>query len=407
VGRLIDEEAMPGFLSDIRVLDVGSFVAGPAAATVLGDFGADVIKVEPFEGDAYRTLLAGAPVDYFWLLDSRNKRSLCLDLKAAEGHALILELVARADVFVTNYRAQLLERLRLDRATLCELNPKLVYAHVSGYGDEGAEADRAAFDVTAWWGRSGLQDFVRSANAQVHVAAPGMGDHATAMSLFGAIMSALYRRERTGRGAYVSTSLAANGAWSHGMVLQAAFAGVDWVGMRERGESVPVAFALPYRTRDDRWMQLCVLNPAKEWPALARVLGHPEWVTDEKFATPEARRTNAMLLVKAIGEEIGERTLADLARAFGAAGITYGGVAKATEVLDDPQLRANGIVVETAENSPDYRYTVSSPLKMDGEIKRKPTQAPNIGQHSREVLAELGLTAEAIESLVQRGVVKE
>ena len=214
-------------LSGIKVLDVGSYLAGPAGGTVMADFGADVIKVEPRDGDPYRQLgePAGLPKpthNAFWVQDARNKRSLALDLRDVRGHAAILRMIAQCDVFLTNYRPQLLERLRLRWDDLRVLNPRLIYASVTGYGEVGPLADAPAFDATAWWAGSGLMDYVRWPGTMPAVSAPGMGDHATAMTIFGGIMAALFDRERTGKGTKVTTSLLANGLWSNSMLASAA-----------------------------------------------------------------------------------------------------------------------------------------------------------------------------------------
>src|SRR5262249_47814526 len=224
---------MRPILDGIRVLDVGSFVFGPAAATVMADFGADVVKVEPPErGDPYRYLHQMPPLpkcdeDYCWLLTGRGKRSVALDLKDAEGREILLRLVRQADVFVTNYPLRVLATLRLGWRDLEPLNARLVYAHATGFGEQGPEAEKPGYDATAWWARSGLQDAVPPRGGLPAISVPGMGDHPSAMALFGAIMLALYQRERTGRGSKVASSLLANGAWSNAILLQAMLCGAE------------------------------------------------------------------------------------------------------------------------------------------------------------------------------------
>src|SRR5512146_1430341 len=205
-------------LEDLLVLDCASFVAGPAAATIMSDFGARVIKIEPpGAGDSYRQLikLPGVPVselDYFWLLDNRNKESLALDLKQESARAVLETLIARADVFVTNFPGPIRERLRLRAEDILPLNERLIYASLTPYGEEGPEKDRTGYDSTAWWARSGLMHAVRAtAQSEPARSIPAMGDHPTAVSLYAAIMTGLYRRSITGKGGMVSTSLLANG----------------------------------------------------------------------------------------------------------------------------------------------------------------------------------------------------
>ncbi|MDZ7670495.1 MAG: CoA transferase [Gammaproteobacteria bacterium] len=394
------------FLNGIKVLDMGSFVAAPAAATVMADYGADVIKIEPPDGDGYRRLLAAAPVDHFWMLTSRSKRSLALDLKSDDGAEILHRLVRWADVFVTNYRDSLLDKLGLTYAALAELNPRLVYAHVSGYGRRGPEAGRPAFDTTAWWGRSGLQEFTRDEGAPPIISAPGMGDHATAMSLFGAIMAALYRRERSGRGALVETSLLANGVWSNGMVMQAMLAGDDWSTRKHEGERPRHPLASLYQTRDERWVQLSLLNPVKEWAPFTEAMLHPEWQQDSRFADAAQRLEHADALIPLIAQAIGALTLEELRRRLDERGLTYGYAAQNRELVADPQLIDNDILIPTADSEGPYTRTVANPIHISGEVQRTPTRAPGVGEHSVAILQELGCSAGEIDRwLAARSVI--
>jgi len=224
-----------GLFEDLTVIDCASFIAGPAAATIMADFGARVIKIEPpVGGDNYRQLIhvPGMPPadhDYFWLLDNRNKQSLALDLKHPDARPVLEALIAKADVFITNYPAPVRERLKLGSDDILPLNERLIYASLTPYGEDGPERDRTGYDATAWWARSGLMDSVR-ANPETEPAfsVPGMGDHPTAVALFGAIMAALYRREKTGKGGAVSTSLLANGLWANSVWMQAVLCNADF-----------------------------------------------------------------------------------------------------------------------------------------------------------------------------------
>ena len=218
---------MSYFLDDLTVIDAATFLAGPGAATILADYGANVIKIEPPEGDGYRTLVGRYPVPYHWHLTSRNKRSLALDLSKDEGQKVIHQLLAKADVMTTNFMPEQLKRYRLNYEEVQAINPQLIFAHITGYGDSGPDANRRAFDVTGWWARSGMMEFIRDPEQVPLLPAPGMGDHSTATALFAAIMSGLYRRERTGEGSHVSTSLAATGVWANGMAIQGVIAGQD------------------------------------------------------------------------------------------------------------------------------------------------------------------------------------
>jgi formyl-CoA transferase len=231
--RLPTAMHQPRLLDGIRVLDAASFIAGPVATTVMADFGADVVKIEPPGGDTYRLRNSGYPASAYnfpWIVDNRNKRGVAIDLRTADGQAVLHQLVRGADVFVTNLPLDARARLRVRYEDLEPLNARLVYGSVTAYGDTGAEAGRPGFDSTALWARTGLMDLVRpSPEAPPSRSLPGMGDHPTGMSLFGAIMAALYQRERTGRGTMVSTSLMANGLWWNAIQVQGILCGARTV----------------------------------------------------------------------------------------------------------------------------------------------------------------------------------
>ena len=312
-------------LAGIRVLDVGSYVAGPAAATVMGDFGAEVIKIEPPEGDPYRSLhrLPGSPVgdrDYYWVLDSRNKKSVVLDLKRPEARDALERLVRSADVFLTNMPLDVRARLGIRWADLEPLNERLVYASLTAYGESGPEANKTGFDATAWWARTGLMDNVRSApDAPPARSIPGMGDHATAMALFGAVMMALYQRERTGKGGMVSTSLMAAGLWSNAMYVQAHLCGAA-VRQRPPREQALNALGNMYRCGDDRWFILAALSEERQWPGFVRALDRPDLAEDPRFATLGARRKHVHGLVADARRDLRDAPVGRVARATGRGG---------------------------------------------------------------------------------------
>jgi crotonobetainyl-CoA:carnitine CoA-transferase CaiB-like acyl-CoA transferase len=394
--------------ADLVVVDCASFIAGPAAATIMADFGAKVIKIEPpGTGDSLRQVvrLPGLPVcddDYFWLLDNRSKQGLALDLKHEEGRRVLLKLVAEADVFVTNYPAPIRQRLGLRAEDLTPLNERLIYASLTPYGELGPERDSTGYDATAWWARSGLMDAVRSGpDTPPAISAPGMGDHPTAVALFGAIMAALYRRERTGRGGHVSTSLLANGLWSFGGPMQANLCGAAFAALPGRGHRG--ALTEFYRCRDGRWFLLAMLNQAREWPLLMDALGQPDWAADARFATPLARAANNAELVARLEATFVLRDWADWKRILGGAGVTFGEAARAQDHLTCPQIAANEMIRPVADVA--GLKTIDSPIHIEGETKRPPRRAPAIGEHSREVLAFFGFEASEIDALIEAGAV--
>ncbi|HEY2661222.1 MAG TPA: CoA transferase [Caulobacteraceae bacterium] len=393
---------MPSALfSDLLVIDCASFIAGPAAATILSDFGARVIKIEPPGlGDAYRNLIRmrGVPdtIDYFWTLDSRNKESLAIDLKRPAARAVLETLIRKADVFITNYPLPIRERLRLRAVDIAPLNPRLIYASLTPYGEEGPERDRTAYDTTAWWARSGLMDMVRATGeTEPALSMPGMGDHPTAIAVYAAILTALYRRQATGEGGVVSTSLLANGLWSNSCQIQAALCDIELAPRGARGDRS--ALTEIYRCADGRDFVLAIASP-REWPLLLEAVDRREWAEDPLFATPVARFENAPILVAFLDEIFAGRPWAFWAEELSAAGVTFGIVGQITDHIADPQVEANHLLPEFVDG---YGLrTVDSPFQVSGEIKHQPRMAPDIGQHTLQILQECGLSATDIEALV-------
>ncbi|MEM8769558.1 MAG: CaiB/BaiF CoA-transferase family protein [Pseudomonadota bacterium] len=284
------------------------------------------------------------------------------------------------------------------------LNPRLVYARISGFGSEGPEARKRGFDSTAWWARTGLMDLVRDKGQAPVMGAPGFGDHSTAMSLFGAIMLALYRREQTGEGSSVETSLLANGIWANGMQLQGAAAGFDLSALKqEKGLKNPLTSV--YETADGRHVLFAIINGAREWPRLCEALGRSEWI--ERYPDVRSVMKARDLLKEEVAELIGSLPLEEVAERLTQADITFSVVQNLAEVLEDEQARAAGFVVETGSEDPDYQLTIASPIKVRGEDKRSSGPAPDVGEHTRAILEEAGFAAGEIERLCNGGVVRE
>ncbi len=387
------------------VIDAATFLAGPGAATVLGDFGATVIKIEPPEGDRYRTLKGSYSVDYNWLLTSRNKKSIAIDLKRKEGIQLVHDLVNNADVFVTNFIGEHITRYQYEYERLRVINPRLIYAHVTGFGTNGPDVERRSFDATAWWARSGLMEFVRDKDVKPVTSAPGMGDHATSMSLFSAIACALYKRERTGEGSYVSTSLLANGIWSNGMALQGVIAGMD-IGARKQATGLRNPFSSVYETRDGAYVLFSIVNAAREWPLVARALDREEWLDDERFSSLAEIIAHRFELIDMTQSRIRELTLDELLPKLVEFEITHSHVKPMAEVVNDEQAVANEMVVNAEPSSDDYPRTVMSPIGIGDEEKVTPRRAPDVGADSIEVLSKyLNRSEGQIESLLSHGIV--
>jgi formyl-CoA transferase len=280
----------------------------------------------------------------------------------------------------------------------------LVYAHITGYGDQGPDANRRAFDVTGWWARSGMMELVRDPDQVPLLPAPGMGDHSTATALFGAIMSGLYRRERTGEGCHVSTSLAATGVWANGMAIQGVIAGQDLGSRRQKGRW-PAPLGDCYRCADDRYIVLAIVNVAREYPLLCEALDHKDWLQDERFSDIARAMQQRDLFYDMVCEAFAAQPYAEIAARLEHLGVTFAEAQTMADVIDDEQLRANGIIVETGADGTDYPLTVGSPIQIAGEAKRPPSRAPEVGADSLAVLRSMDFDDAYIAQLVRDGVV--
>src|SRR5258707_12029557 len=268
--------------SGLKVVDLASFIAGPAAAVILSDYGADVIKVEPPTGDTWRIGYKLPPQprshdNYPWHLNNRNKRGLSLDLKSRNAGEILERLVKWADVLIVNTPHAARKKLKLEYEDVAQWNPRLVYADLTGYGEKGPDASLPGFDLTAFWARSGLLYMTRDAGEPPTWPVAGSGDNATAVCIYSAVVTALYRRERTGKGSYVTTSLLAAGIWSASVFIQAALCGASFYGLHDRTHPSNAGFNT-YRSSDGTWF-VVVATPDKV-PAVLKALGREDILTD-------------------------------------------------------------------------------------------------------------------------------
>lgn len=397
-------------LEGIKVVEVSTYVFGPATATILSDFGAEVIKIEPPGiGDPHRFLHTIRPnpeseIPYMFLLEGRNKKSIVANLKHEEGRKIALDLIRGADVFVTNFHPSVLNDLGLTYDKLREVNERLIYAQASGYGENGPDVEQPGYDMTAWWARSGLMDLVRSEENVPALSVAGMGDHPSAVSLFSAVMLALYNRERTGVGTKVSTSLVANGAWSNGCLIQGALAGAGAYGYPSR-ESSPNPLVNHYTTRDGKRFIICGIRADKDWVAVCKSTGRDDLLENERYATMEGRIQHSPEIIATLDAEFIKKDLTEWRALFKEHELTCSPVWEFREVADDPAMTENGIFVDMDHPKYGPMKTVNSPMAVLGADKVAPQPAPELGQHTETVLESLGYSEADIERLKTEGIV--
>ena len=393
-------------LDGIRVLDVSSFIAAPAAAVVLGDYGAEVIKVEaPGEGDPHRTNieLASFPkakVNYPWHLDARNKKSVALDLKSKEGRSALDRLIETADVLITNFPFPVRDRLSLGYEAVQNVNPRIIYASFSGYGEEGEEKDQLGFDANAFFGRAGILDQARYEGQPPAFALPAQGDRCSAMSLVSAILIALLDRARTGKGTWVASSLYANGLWSNGVHVQAALVG-SYLPPRPPRDRPRSAIANIFVTKDERWMQVSVVREEKMWSTFCRAIERPDLENDPRFAETSIRRKNTVELTRILDPVFKMRTYAEWHAVLGRHNLPHSPIARAEDIPVDPQAVAAKAIVPTDYS--EMPRTVAAPFQIGGHAPRRPGPGPRLGADTDEVLAAAGFSPAEIAALRKSG----
>ncbi len=395
---------MQSILSGLRVIDCSTYIVGPAAAAILSDFGADVIKIErPPYGDPYRylTTVQGMPAcdqNYCWILDGRNKKSVALNLSDNEAREVLCKLIRQADIFITNYQPQLLQKFRLEFEDLAPLNDRLIYASITGYGETGPDAEKPGYDATAYWARSGLMYTMHNGDAEPVQSVAGFGDHPSSVTLFAGIMLALYQRQVTGRGSKVKTSLMANGVWSNACNVQAALCGATFLPKWTRKNAINPLIN-HYVARDGYRIFFCLLDPPRDWPNLCRALGFPELIEEERFSTAALRRANSAELVARMDAAFAGHDLEYWARVLKEHDLIWGPVPAPWEVAADPQLEAAGMLTELR---PGLK-TIQNPIQVEGIEKVAPRMAPEVGEHTREVLRDLNLGDAEIAAMIERG----
>lgn len=386
---------MTGPMDGFRIVELGVWVAAPAAGAILADWGADVIKIEAPAGDPARSFgrMMGLDSDLGtasnppFQMDNRSKRSIVLDLTTEGGRRHAAELIGGADVFLTNIRPSALARLGLDFASVATSNPRLVYGLITGYGTDGPDADRAAYDVAAFWARAGIADLLTRPGDTPPFQRGGMGDHSAAMTLAAAVCAALLARTHTGTGQLVTTSLYRQGAYTVSFDLNTLLMAGQQVAIGQR-EAMGNPCMNNYTAGDGKRFWIVGLDVARHWPALCRSVGREDWLT--RYPTPRDRFTNARDIIAELDTLFATRTLPEWEQVFATEpDFFWSPINSLDDVVADEQFHAAGGIVYVPEGDSSTPM-VASPADFSGTPWQPRGRAPELGEHTDEILAELG-----------------
>lgn len=398
---------MAGPLAGIKVVELGVWVAGPSCAAVLADWGADVIKIEPPEGDPFRGLGAafGAVMNPPFELDNRGKRSIALDLEVEDARYVAGDLLDSADVFVTNMRPRALEKYGLTYEKLKHTNPRLIYCQVTGYGPDSPEANRAAYDVGAFWARAGVVASLTPEGAEPPLQRGGMGDHMTGANAAGAVSAALYHRERTGEGQKVAVSLTRIGmymmGWDTNTQLRANLPSMAPFGRQH----APNPLINSFQDSEGRWFWLLMLQGDRHWPDFLRAVGNPpELANDPRFTDIPGRLQHGPDLVAIMDGILGTRPLREWGPVFDENDVWFAPVQTTAEAVQDRVIRAAGAIV-TIEGPDGPHEQVATPADFYGTPIEPTNWAPELGQDTETILLEYGYDWDRIASLKELGAI--
>ncbi|HEX4246125.1 MAG TPA: CoA transferase [Acidimicrobiales bacterium] len=377
-------------LAGLRVVELGVWVAAPSAAALLADWGADVIKVEPPTGDPMRNVFGSIGIDDdrpnpAFALDNRGKRSVVLDLREADHRQHLEDLLDSADVFVSNLRPDALDKLDLEPEATVGRHPRLVYCSISGYGLRGEDRNRPAYDIGAFWARSGLSRQLADGDGVPLNARGGIGDHITGLAALSGILGAVLEQRQTGVGRVVEVSLLRTGAYILGWDLGLQM-GLGKVAGPESRQHNQAPLMNPYRAADGRWFFLTGLEAGRHIGALCRALGRPDLLEDDRFASASSIRRHRSEVIAILDEIIAQRPLAEWSERFDRQGVWWAVAQAPAEVVEDPQLLANGGIV-TVEGG--ALRSVNGPVTFSGATGNPDATVPPLGKHTDEVLNDL------------------
>ncbi len=399
---------MTGILESLKVIEMGNNIAIPAAGAIMGDWGADVIKVEPLTGEMMRgmTRIQGVRmhgINMQFELLNRDKRGLAIDLKKSAGISILHKLVKISDVFIANYEVGALKKLQLDYPTLSQLNRRLIYAVVTGYGSMGPDRDERGFDFTAGWARSGTQHLMAEQGGVPPAQRAGMYDRTTGMDTVAGVCAALFNREKTGNGQEIELSLYHVGVYTIGTDIQNALNGFPSLPNDRRRAASPLWNS--YRAGDVRWFQFAMLQSDLHWPGLCRAMERSDLEMDPRFDTMQKRTENCEELIRVMDEIFATKDRGEWEKRFRANGVIYGRVETPAEVVVDPQAFANGFFTEIDHPRTGKMKYVTMPVDFRQNPATVRTAAPEVGQHNEEILLELGYTWNDISNLKEQGVI--
>ncbi len=402
-------------LDDIVVIEIDNWMASPSAGAVLADLGARVIKVEPLSGDPMRNMSrpiknpqisdAIKSLDLQFDVDNRGKESVAVALDQPEGAALVRRLVEKADIFMCNLLINRQAKFGLDPATLLQVNPKLVHATLTGYGTTGPDAGRPGYDVTAFFGRSGLYDAQREGNdGVVPMARPAQGDHTTGLAFVGSILAALRLAERSGAGQVVETSLYETAVWTQ--ASDYAVTAVDHAPVRRRGRKEMLAItANRFPCGDDKWVVFNMLPDTAYWPRMCQAIEVEELIDDERFADASARYRNMAELIDLIDAALAKRSRDEWGEVFDKAGLIWGPVMGLHEVPQDPHAIELGLFPQVQHPEAGVYTTVNIPMRFANADVRPRGPSPAVGEHTSKVLLDNGFSQEEINSMFKANTI--
>ncbi len=401
-----DHEPTRPLLSGLKVVEMATWLFAPMSACVLGELGADVIKVEAHDGDPMRGLIprVRGDIDWIWELANRNKRSIALDIRQPDGAAVMRTLLADADIFIVNLRRGALDRLGIDYASLRDDYPRLIYAHATGYGTGGPDIDRPAYDELAYWARGGFMSILGPPDSEPVRLVGAMGDLPSSMNISAAIFAALYQRELTGRGQFLTCSLYGGGIWANGFAIQGALATGEAFPRGDRYSSFNALYN-SYRAADGKWLQLAMIEEERFWTPFADAVNLPQLVDDESFADPKQRRERTREAIELIEQRIAQEPRDHWAAIFDARDFPWAPAADELEIASDPQAAANGYVQPMQHRSGGELRVVGMPFQLDQAPSRNTRSAPELGEHTELILEELGYDWDQISHLKQTGAI--